>query len=152
MGECKEILMTQTMRSVSPKPTFRRKEKEEKDTADVTSNKKADDGALFASFSSSLEEEEEEVKCDRQIQFFETVLKGKMFLAERKNVALMNICYSGEEDEAKEELGNDDAEQMMVKRTTMVPDSLMPNDDDDENDLSRKIPVGRTPTPKRKKT
>ena len=31
----------------------------------------------------------------------------------------------------------------------MVPDSLMPNDDDDENDLSR-VPVGRTPTPKRK--
>ena len=55
--------MTQTMRSVSPKPTFfRRKEKEEKDTADVTSNKKADDGAFFASFSSSLEEEEEEVR------------------------------------------------------------------------------------------
>ena len=60
----------------------------------------------------------------------------------------MNICYSGEEDEAKEELGNDDAEQMMmVRRTTMVPDSLMPNDDEN---LSR-VPVGRTPTPKRKK-
>ena len=28
----------------------------------------------------------------------------------------MNICYSGEEDEAKEELGNDDAEQMMMVR------------------------------------
>ena len=92
------------------------------------------------------------MKCDRQIQFFETVLKGKMFLAERKNVALTNICSSGEEDEDKEELGNDDAEQMMARRTTMVPDSLMPNDDDDdddENDLSR-VPVGRTPTPKRK--
>jgi len=88
------------------------------------------------------------VKCDRQIQFFETVLKGKMFLAERKNVALTNICSSGEEEEDKEELGNDDAEQMVARRTTMVPDSLMPNDDDDEN-LSR-IPVGRTPTPKRK--
>ena len=73
-----------------------------------------------------------------------------MFLAERKNVALTNICSSGEEDEDKEEVGNDDAEQMMVRRTTMVPDSLMPNDDDDdENDLSR-VPVGRTPTPKRK--
>ena len=60
----------------------------------------------------------------------------------------MNICYSGEEDEAKEELGNDDAEQMMmVRRTTMVPDSLMPNDDEN---LSR-VPVGRTPTPKKKK-
>ena len=59
-SECKEMLTTQTMRSVSPKPTFRRKEKEEKDTADVTSNKKADDGAFFAS--SSLEEEEEEVR------------------------------------------------------------------------------------------
>ena len=94
------------------------------------------------------------MKCDRQIQFFETVLKGKMFLAERKNVdALTNICSSGEEEEDKEELGNDDAEQMMARRTTMVPDSLMPNDDDDddENDLSR-VPVGRTPTPKRKKT
>ncbi len=88
------------------------------------------------------------MKCDRQIQFFETVLKGKMFLAERKNVALTNICSSGEEEEDKEELGNDDAEQMVARRTTMVPDSLMPNDDDDEN-LSR-IPVGRTPTPKRK--
>ena len=87
------------------------------------------------------------MKCDRQIQFFETV---KMFLAERKNVALTNICSSGEEDEDKEEVGNDDAEQMMARRTTMVPDSLMPNDDDDdENDLSR-VPVGRTPTPKRK--
>ena len=43
-----------TMRSVSPKPTHRMKEKEEKDTADVTSKKA--DGA-FAS--SSLEEEEE---------------------------------------------------------------------------------------------
>ena len=63
----------------------------------------------------------------------------------------MNICYSGEEDEAKEELGNDDAEQMMmVRRTTMVPDSLMPNDDDDDENLSR-VPVGRTPTPKKKK-
>jgi hypothetical protein len=73
-----------------------------------------------------------------------------MFLAERKNVALTNICSSGEEDEDKEEVGNDDAEQMMARRTTMVPDSLMPNDDDDdENDLSR-VPVGRTPTPKRK--
>jgi len=133
-----------TMRSVSPKPTFRMKEKEEKDTADMTSKKA--DGA----FASSSLEEEEEVKCDRQIQFFETVLKGKMFLAERKNVALTNICSSGEEDEDKEELGNDDAEQMMARRTTMVPDSLMPNDDDDdENDLSR-VPVGRTPTPKRK--
>ena len=89
------------------------------------------------------------MKCDRQIQFFETVLKGKMFLAERKNVALTNICSSGEEEEDKEEVGNDDAEQMMARRTTMVPDSLMPNDDDDENDLSR-VPVGRTPTPKRK--
>ena len=60
----------------------------------------------------------------------------------------MNICYSGEEDEAKEESGNDDAEQMMmVRRTTMVPDSLMPNDDEN---LSR-VPVGRTPTPKKKK-
>ena len=60
----------------------------------------------------------------------------------------MNICYSGEEDEAKEELGNDDAEQMMmVRRTTVVPDSLMPNDDEN---LSR-VPVGRTPTPKKKK-
>ena len=59
-SECKEILTTQTMRSKSPKPTCRRKEKEEKDTADVTSNKKADDRA-FASFS-SLEEEEEEVR------------------------------------------------------------------------------------------
>ena len=59
----------------------------------------------------------------------------------------MNI-YSGE-DEDKEELGNDDAEQMVMRRTTMVPDSLMPNDDDDEN-LSH-VPVGRTPTPKRKK-
>ena len=59
----------------------------------------------------------------------------------------MNICYSGEEDEAKEESGNDDAEQMMmVRRTTMVPDSLMPNDDEN---LSR-VPVGRTPTPKKK--
>jgi hypothetical protein len=48
------------MRSKSPKPTCRRKEKEEKDTADVTSNKKAD-GAFFASFL-SLEEEEEEVR------------------------------------------------------------------------------------------
>ena len=87
------------------------------------------------------------MKCDRQIQFFETV---KMFLAERKNVALTNICSSGEEEEDKEEVGNDDAEQMMARRTTMVPDSLMPNDDDDdENDLSR-VPVGRTPTPKRK--
>ncbi|CCO20183.1 unknown protein [Bathycoccus prasinos] len=72
-----------------------------------------------------------------------------MFLAERKNVALTNICSSGEEEEDKEEVGNDDAEQMMARRTTMVPDSLMPNDDDDENDLSR-VPVGRTPTPKRK--
>ena len=53
-SECKEMLTTKTMRSVSPKPTFRRKEKEEKDTADVTSKKA--DGA-FAS--SSLEEEEE---------------------------------------------------------------------------------------------
>ena len=90
------------------------------------------------------------MKCDRQIQFFETVLKGKMFLAERQNVALMNICYSGEEDEDKEELGNDDAEQMMmVRRTTMmVPDSLMPNDDEN---FSLRVPVGRTPTPKRKK-
>jgi hypothetical protein len=60
-SECKEMLMTQTMRSKSPKPTFRRKEKEEKDTADATSNKKALDGAFFASFS-SLEEEEEEVR------------------------------------------------------------------------------------------
>lgn len=57
-SECKEMLMTRTMRSVSPKPTFHRKEKEEKDTADVTSKKA--DGA-FAS-SSSLEEEEEEVR------------------------------------------------------------------------------------------
>ena len=89
------------------------------------------------------------MKCDRQIQFFETVLKGKMFLAERKNVALTNICSSGEEEEDKEELGNDDAEQMVARRTTMVPDSLMPNDDDDEN-LSLRVPVGRTPTPKRK--
>ena len=89
------------------------------------------------------------MKCDRQIQFFETVLKGKMFLAERKNVALTNICSSGEEEEDKEEVGNDDAEQMMARRTTMVPDSLMPNDDDDDENLSR-IPVGRTPTPKRK--
>ena len=90
------------------------------------------------------------MKCDRQIQFFETVLKGKMFLAERQNVALMNNCYSGEEDEDKEELGNDDAEQMMmVRRTTMmVPDSLMPNDDEN---FSLRVPVGRTPTPKRKK-
>jgi hypothetical protein len=88
------------------------------------------------------------VKCDRQIQFFETVLEGKMLLPSRQNVALMN-AYSGEE-EAKEELGNDDAEQMMVRRTTsIVPDSLMPNDDD-ENDLSH-VPVGRTPTPKKKK-
>jgi len=53
-SECKEMLTTKTMRSVSPKPTFRIKEKEEKDTADVTSKKA--DGA-FAS--SSLEEEEE---------------------------------------------------------------------------------------------
>ena len=88
------------------------------------------------------------MKCDRQIQFFETVLEGKMLLPSRQNVALMN-AYSGEE-EAKEELGNDDAEQMMVRRTTsIVPDSLMPNDDD-ENDLSH-VPVGRTPTPKKKK-
>ncbi|CAL6315699.1 unnamed protein product [Bathycoccus prasinos] len=71
-----------------------------------------------------------------------------MLLPSRQNVALMN-AYSGEE-EAKEELGNDDAEQMMVRRTTsIVPDSLMPNDDD-ENDLSH-VPVGRTPTPKKKK-
>ena len=70
-----------------------------------------------------------------------------MLLPSRQNVALMNI-YSGE-DEDKEELGNDDAEQMVMRRTTMVPDSLMPNDDDDEN-LSH-VPVGRTPTPKRKK-
>ena len=33
-SEFKEILMMRTMRSVSPKPTLRRKEKEEKDTAD----------------------------------------------------------------------------------------------------------------------
>ena len=56
-------------------------------------------------------------------------------------------AYSGEE-EAKEELGNDDAEQMMVRRTTsIVPDSLMPNDDEN---FSLRVPVGRTPTPKRK--
>jgi len=48
-----------TMRSVSPKPTFHRKEKEEKDTADIMTSKKAD--GAFAS-SSSLEEEEEEVR------------------------------------------------------------------------------------------
>ena len=53
-SEFKEMLTMRTMRSVSPKPTFRIKEKEEKDTADVTSKKA--DGA-FAS--SSLEEEEE---------------------------------------------------------------------------------------------
>ena len=87
------------------------------------------------------------MKCDRQIQFFETVLKGKMLLPSRQNVALMNIYYSGEEDEDKEEVGNDDAEQMMVRRTTMVPDSLMPNDDEN---FSLRVPVGRTPTPKRK--
>ena len=52
------MLTMRTMRSVSPKPTFRIKEKEENDTADVTSKKA--DGA-FAS-SSSLEEEEEEVR------------------------------------------------------------------------------------------
>ena len=56
-SEFKEMLTMPTMRSVSPKPTFRAKEKEEKDTADVTSKKA--DGA-FAS--SSLEEEEEEVR------------------------------------------------------------------------------------------
>ena len=58
-SECKEMLMTRTMRSVSPKPTFHRKEKEEKDTADIMTSKKAD--GAFAS-SSSLEEEEEEVR------------------------------------------------------------------------------------------
>ena len=58
-SECKEMSTTKTMRSVSPKPTFRRKEKEEKDTADIMTSKKAD--GAFAS-SSSLEEEEEEVR------------------------------------------------------------------------------------------
>ena len=58
-SEFKEMLMTRTMRSVSPKPTFHRKEKEEKDTADIMTSKKAD--GAFAS-SSSLEEEEEEVR------------------------------------------------------------------------------------------
>jgi hypothetical protein len=58
-SECKEMLTTQTMRSKSPKPTCRRKEKEEKDTADIMTSKKAD--GAFAS-SSSLEEEEEEVR------------------------------------------------------------------------------------------
>ena len=55
-SECKEILTTRTMRSVSPKPTFRRKEKEEKDTADATSNKKAD-GAFASSMHIAREEE-----------------------------------------------------------------------------------------------
>lgn len=58
-SECKEMLTMPTMRSVSPKPTFHRKEKEEKDTADIMTSKKAD--GAFAS-SSSLEEEEEEVR------------------------------------------------------------------------------------------
>ena len=46
-----------TMRSVSPKPTFRIKEKEEKDTADVTSKKA--DGA----FASSIAREKKK-RCD----------------------------------------------------------------------------------------
>lgn len=54
-SEFKEMLTMRTMRSVSPKPTFHRKEKEEKDTADIMTSKKAD--GAFAS--SSLEEEEE---------------------------------------------------------------------------------------------
>ena len=88
-----------------------------------------------------------QVKRDGQIQFFETVVRGKMFLTERKNVALMN-AYSGAEED-KEELGNTEQMMMVRRTTTIVPDSLMPNDDDDEN-LSH-VPVGRTPTPKRKK-
>jgi hypothetical protein len=54
-SECKEMLMTKTMRSVSPKPTFRRKEKEEKDTADATSKKA--DGAFASSMHIAREEE-----------------------------------------------------------------------------------------------
>ena len=44
-----------TMRSVSPKPTHRMKEKEEKDTADVTSKKA--DGAFASSMHIAREEE-----------------------------------------------------------------------------------------------
>ena len=55
-SECKEMLMTKTMRSVSPKPTFRRKEKEEKDTADNVTSKKAD-GAFASSMHIAREEE-----------------------------------------------------------------------------------------------
>jgi hypothetical protein len=54
-SECKEMSTTKTMRSVSPKPTFRMKEKEEKDTADVTSKKA--DGAFASSMHIAREEE-----------------------------------------------------------------------------------------------
>ena len=54
-SECKEMLTMPTMRSVSPKPTFHRKEKEEKDTADVTSKKA--DGAFASSMHIAREEE-----------------------------------------------------------------------------------------------
>ena len=54
-SEFKEMLTMPTMRSVSPKPTFRIKEKEEKDTADVTSKKA--DGAFASSMHIAREEE-----------------------------------------------------------------------------------------------
>ena len=55
-SECKEMSTTKTMRSVSPKPTFHRKEKEEKDTADIMTSKKAD-GAFASSMHIAREEE-----------------------------------------------------------------------------------------------
>ena len=64
-SEFKEMLTMPTMRSVSPKPTFRIKEKEEKDTADVTSKKA--DGA-FAS--SSLERRRRGATCSGEILKF----------------------------------------------------------------------------------
>ena len=48
-----------TMRSVPPKPPFRAKETEEKDTADATSTKAAPDGGAFVSPSIRIAREEE---------------------------------------------------------------------------------------------